>query len=160
MKRVVKYIVVAFIAVATLALNSCNKIERPDPLEIVSLDKIGGSLSDGLKVTMTIANNTGYNVRVTAASVFMRYNNKKIGHLTVGEVIELPRRSSTQVTVPVSVAFSSTLTAMGAVSKVMKGEYKGFSVDYSVTVATRLIKSYTVKGESTPLEELVKEFYK
>ena len=164
MKRFFTYIVIAVVAFSTLTLGGCKKQgekrERPDPIEIVSLDKVGGSLSEGWNVTVTLANNTGFNIRITSAAMFLRQNNKKIGHLALSEEIALPRRSQTQVTVPVNVAFPRPLEAMSILNKVRKGDYSGLTIDYSVKVSTRLIKEHTVTGESTPLKDIIDALYK
>ena len=82
MTKFIKYIFIALIAIVALGLGGCKKKEekkeRPDKLEVVSLDKVSGSITDGLKVTMTIKNNSGFNVRITAAEVSSQNQRKTV----------------------------------------------------------------------------------
>lgn len=152
------------IALAALGLSSCEKgqrekRERPDKLEIVSLDKVSGNILDGLKATMTIKNNTTYNLTIPAAEAFLQYNGRKIGRLAIDGEIVLPRRCATQVEIPIRVTVSNVMSALSAFKLLSQGEYKGFTVNYNATIKTRTLK-IELKDENVTLEEMAKDFNK
>ena len=108
--------------VASLALSSCNKQERQprqrkNKFQVVSLDKVSGSIGEGWRITLTVANNTASNMRITDATAFVRQGNRKIARVTLdGEVI-LPRRRCSQVDVPLRLTLSNPIAALSAFNK-------------------------------------------
>ena len=163
MKRFLKHLSVAVvILIAALALGSCAKQgsstrQRRQKFQVVSLDKVKGSLSEGWRVTLTVANNTSSNMRITAASAFVRYNGKKVGRIVIDEEVVLPRRRCSQVEVPLRITLSNPITALSLFNKVRKGDYSGIAIDYSVTVAA--FASHRVfERENVSLDELAAQF--
>ena len=163
MKRFFKHLSVAVvILIAALALGSCAKQgdttrQRRQKFQVISLDKVKGSLSEGWRVTLTVANNTGSNMRITSANAFVRYNGRKIGQIVVDEEVVLPRRRCSQVEVPLRITLSNPITALSLFNKVRKGDFSGIAVDYSVTVAA--FASHRVfERENVSLDELAAQF--
>lgn len=161
MTKFIKYIFIALIALVTLGLGGCKKKEekkeRPDKLEVVSLDKVSGSITDGLKVTMTIKNNSGFNVRITAAEAFLQHKERKIGRLALNGEVELPRRSTTQVEVPIRITVSNLLNALAAFKLISQGRYDDFTVNYNATFNAGTL-TFNLKDECVTLEEFAKDF--
>lgn len=165
MNRVVRHILLTLIALATLGLYGCaneqgekrEKRERPDKLEVVSLDKVKGNINDGLKVTLTVKNNTGYNVRLSEVDAFLQYKDRKIGRLAVEGDVVLPRRVASQVEVPIRVTVPSLFTALAALKRINQKLYDGFVISYNATVKAGGLK-FKMKNETASLEEFVKDF--
>lgn len=160
MKKIfVKYTFLLFAVIALLGLSSCEKKERPDKLEVVSVERVSSSPDKGSWiVTMTVNNNTLHNVRFKSAIIYLLQNGKKICRLALANEIELPRRSTTQVDVPVRVTLANPLAAVSAVNKVIKGNYEGLTIDYNATLSTRTIKKLDVSDKGVELKELVGSF--
>lgn len=163
MKRFLKHLSVAVVILITaLALGSCAKLgdttrQRRQKFQVISLDKVKGSLSEGWRVTLTVANNTRSNMRITSANAFVRYNGRKIGRIVVDEEVVLPRRRCAQVEVPLRITLSNPITALSLFNKVRKGDFSGIAVDYSVTVAA--FASHRVfERENVSLDELATQF--
>ena len=162
MKRVLRHITLCLLIVASLGLSSCDKQERQprqrkDKFQVVSLDKVSGSIGEGWRITLTVANNTASNMRITDATAFVRQGNRKIARVTLdGEVI-LPRRRCSQVDVPLRLTLSNPIAALSAFNKVRKGDFSGIAIDYSVTVSA-LASHRTIEGENVSLEQLAKQF--
>lgn len=161
MKRLVKHTILALIIVATLGLSSCanqgQPRQRKQKFQVVSLDKVSGSLGEGWKITLTIANNTASNMRITAASAFIRHNGRKIGRMTLDGEIVLPRRRCSQVEVPLRLTLANPLGALALLNKVRKGDFTGVAVDYSVTVSA-LASHRIFEQENVSLEKLAQQF--
>ena len=162
MKRVLRHITLCLLIVASLGLSSCDKQERQprqrkDKFQVVSLDKVSGSIGEGWRITLTVANNTASNVRITDASAFVRHNGRKIGRLTLDGDILLPRRRCSQVEIPLRVTLSNPIAALSTFNKVRKGDFSGIAIDYSVTVAA-LASHRTIERENVSLEQLAKQF--
>lgn len=163
MKRLFKHIsIIAVILVATLALGSCAKQgnttrQRRQKFQVVSLDKVSGSLSEGWRVTLTVANNTSSNMRITSASAFVRYNGRKIGRVVVDEEILLPRRRCSQVEVPLRITLSNPIAAISLFNKIRKGDYSGIGVDYNVAI-TAFASHRIFERENVSLEKLAAQF--
>ncbi len=161
MKRLVKHTILALIIVATLGLSGCaqqgQQRQRKQKFQVVSLDKVSGSLGEGWKITITIANNTASNMRITAASAFIRHNGRKIGRMTLDGEIVLPRRRCSQVEVPLRLTLANPLGALALLNKVRKGDFTGVAVDYSVTVSA-LASHRIFEQENVSLEKLAQQF--
>ena len=159
MSRFIKYIFIALITLGTLGLDGCKKQKekdpRPDKLEVVSLDKIDGNLSDGLKVTLTLRNNSGFNVRISSAEAFLQHKNRKIGRLAINGEVVLPRRSTTQIEIPIRVTIPHLLTGMAAFKLINEGKYDGFTINYNATIHAGKI-TINMQDESMMLEEFIK----
>lgn len=162
MKQLFKYISVIAVMVAALVLGSCSKlgegnIPRRQKFQVVSIDKVNGSLSDGWRITLTIANNTASNMRIIAANAFVRYNGRKVGRFVVNDEIVIPRRRCSQIEVPLKITLSNPLTALSVFNKVRKGDFSGITVDYSVTIAA--FTSHRIfERENVALNELATQF--
>lgn len=160
MRRFAKYIFLAVI-VAMLGLSSCTKQgeqrQRRQKFQVVSLDKISGSISDGWELTLTIANNSASNLHITDATAFIRHNGRKIGRLTLDGEVVLPRRRCSQVVVPLRITLSNPVAALALLNKLRKGDFSGVMVDYSVTIAT-LVSHRVFEQKDVSLEQLAKQF--
>lgn len=162
MIRFVKYIFIALVALVTLGLGGCKEKEReqkerPDKLEVVSLDKVSGSITEGLRVTLTVKNNSGFNVRITSAEAFLQHKDRKIGRLAMAGEVELPRRSTTQVEVPIRVTISNVLNGLATLKLIKEKKYDGFTINYNATILAGKI-TINMKDESMTLEEFMKSF--
>lgn len=161
MKRFIKYTFVAILVVASLALSSCSgnssKRHTRTKFQVVSLDKVSGSISEGWNLTLTIANNTASNMRITSANAYVRYNGRKIGRLILDGEVLLPRRRCSQVVVPLRVTLSNPIMALGLFNKMRKGDFSGIAIDYNITV-TALASHRTFEQENVSLEQLAKQF--
>lgn len=160
MRRFAKYIFLAVI-VAMLGVSSCTKQgeqrQRRQKFQVVSLDKISGSISDGWELTLTIANNSASNLHITDATAFIRHNGRKIGRLTLDGEVVLPRRRCSQVVVPLRITLSNPVAALALLNKLRKGDFSGVMVDYSVTIAT-LVSHRVFEQKDVSLEHLAKQF--
>ena len=161
MKSIFRYSLFALCAVAILGLSSCAKREgahhRKQKFQIVSIDKVSGSLSDGWRLTLTAANNTGSNMKITAATAFVRHNGRKIGRLVLDGEVLLPRRRCSQVEVPLRLTLSNPIAAFGLYNNLRKGDFSGVAVDYSVSISA-LASHRILERENVSLEELAKQF--
>ena len=162
MKHFIRYTVVAVLVVCTLLLGSCSKQgatqkERRQKFQVVSLDKVSGSISDGWTLTLTIANNTASNMRITSATAFVRHNGRKIGRVTLDGEVLLPRRRCSQVEVPLRITLSNPMAAFSLLNKLRKGDFSGVTIDYNVAV-TALVSHRIFERENVSLEQLAKQF--
>lgn len=161
MKRFFKYIIIAFVALSTLGLESCSiqrKASQPkEKLQILSLDKVKGNLKEGIKATITVENNTAFNLQVTEATAFLMYNGKKIGRVALNGTVALPRRATTQVVAPLRITLSGPLASISAINNFRKGNFTGFTIDVNATVATRC-KKRTIERKGLTFDELAQQF--
>lgn len=161
MKRFIKYTFLALVIVATLGLSGCAKQglqrQRKQKFQVVSLDRVSGSISEGWNITLTVANNTASNMRITAASAFVRHNGRKIGRVALDGEVLLPRRRCSQVNVPLRLTLSNPIGALALLNKVRKGDFSGIAVDYSVTISA-LASHRIFEQENVPLEQLAQQF--
>lgn len=161
MKKIVKHILLALVIVASLMLGSCAKQgaprQRKEKFQVVSLDKVSGSINESWKLTLTIANNTASNVHITAASAFIRHNGRKIGRVVLDNEVMLPRRRCTQVVVPLRITLSNPVAAFSLLGKVRKGDFSGITLDYNISIAA-LASHRTFEQENVSLEQLAKQF--
>ena len=152
MKRVLKYLAVIAVAIAvTISLGGCSKQEkggkqRRQKFQVVSLDKVSGSLNEGWRVTLTVANNTASNLHITAASAYIRYND-----------VTLPRRRCSQVEVPLRVTLSNPMAAFSIFNKVRRGDFSGITADYTITIGAAKLQR-TFEKENVSLEQLAAQF--
>lgn len=161
MSKFLKNTLIALVIVASFLLSSCARQGEPrqrrQKFQVVSLDKVSGSISDGWKLTLTIANNTASNMHITDATAYIRHNGKKIGRLTLDGEVLLPRRRCSQVEVPLRITLANPMMAFSLLNKVRKGDLSGISVDYSVAV-TALASHRTFERNNVSLEQLARQF--
>ena len=161
MKRFIKYALFTLIVVATLGLSGCKNQGQPrqrkQKFQVVSLDKVSGSIGEGWKITLTIANNTASNMRITAASAFVRHNSRKIGRIALDGEVVLPRRCCSQVEVPLRVTLANPIGAIALLNKLRKGDFAGVAIDYSITVSA-LASHRIFEQENVSLEHLAQQF--
>lgn len=161
MKRFVKYTLLALIVVVTLGLSGCanqgQPRQRKEKFQVVSLDKVNGSIGEGWKITLTVANNTASNMRITNAAAYIHHNNRKIGRVVLDGEVLLPRRRCSQVEVPLRITLSNPIAAFSLLNKVRKGDFSGVAVDYSISVKA-LASTRTFEQENVSLEQLAKQF--
>lgn len=161
MMNFIRNITAVILVVVALGFSSCNKQkgvnEKESKLEIVSVDKVTGALSNDWEITATIANNTGFNVRVLEAQITLKYDGRKIGNIATKDVVKLPRRSRTQVVIPLRVTLSSSMAALSAIGKITRGELSKITIDYSAKAAV-LASKFKFEEKDVTLEELNKEF--
>lgn len=161
MNRAFKYTIIALIIAAALGLSGCSKQgqtrQRKQKFQVVSLDKVSGSIGEGWKLTLTVANNTASNMRITAASAFVRHNGRKIGRMVLDGEVLLPRRRCSQVEVPLRLTLSNPIAALGVLNKVRKGDFSGITIDYSVAVSA-LTSHRTFEQNGVSLEQLAHQF--
>lgn len=161
MKRFIKYTFLTLIIVATLVLSGCSsqgahRTRRPK-FQVVSLDKVSGSIGESWRVTLTVANNTASNMRITAASAFVRHNGRKIGRLTLDGEVLLPRRRCSQIDVPLRLTLSNPIGALSVLNKLRKGDFSGITIDYNLTVSS-LIAHRVFEQDNVALEQLAQQF--
>ncbi|MBE6211562.1 MAG: hypothetical protein E7129_00255 [Rikenellaceae bacterium] len=161
MKRFIKYTFLALIIVATLGLSGCTKQgqqrQRKQKFQVVSLDRVSGSIGEGWNITLTVANNTASNMRITAASAFVRHNGRKIGRMTLDGEVLLPRRRCSQVEVPLRLTLANPLGALALLNKLRKGDFSDVAIDYSITISA--FASHRIfEQENVSLEQLAQQF--
>ena len=160
MKSFFRYLAVVLLVVTALGFTGCKepqKRQKPDPVEIVSIDKVEGSVAGKWIITATVANNTAFNLRINDVAVFIKDENRKIVNISTDEVIALPRRKHTQVTIPLNVAVSRSISSIAALNNLRKGLLSKIKNDYSAIVKAMGSK-ITIKEENVSLEELNKRF--
>ena len=162
MKRFIKYTLIALVAVVVaVGFTGCSKQgqsrQRRQKFQVVSLDKVSGSMGEQWRVTLTVANNTASNMRITAASAFVRHNGRKIGRLVLDGEVVLPRRRCSQVEVPLRLTLSNPIGALALMNRLRKGDFSGVTVDYSVSVAA-LMSHRIFEQEGVALDQLARQF--
>lgn len=161
MKRVTRNILIASFIVISLMFGSCAKQDgqrlRRQKFQVVSIDKVRGSISNGWKISLTVANNTASNMRIIATNAFIKNNGKKIGRLSLDGEVFLPRRRCSQVEVPLRITLSNPIAALSVFNKIRKGDFSDITIDYNITIAT-LTSHRSFEQENVSLEQLAKQF--
>ena len=176
MKRTIKHIAIAIIAISTLSLGSCatqNKLdksvkqekcekqkkqkkEKKQKVQFVSFDKIKGNFKEGIKVVVTVENNTCFNLRITSAEANILQNGRTIGRISVDREIKLPRRSRSQIEIPLRATVSRNLGSLAALNNLRKGIFSGWTLDAKINVATGISK-HSFEEKNISLENLIKQ---
>lgn len=160
MRSIVRYFIVVLLAAVTLGLGGCDKQkekrEKPPKLDVVSVDKLSGSMVGDCFLTLTIANNTAFKVTITSGELAIKYGGRKIGQVASRGGFTLPPRKHTQVTLPLRVSLASSLNALSAANSIRQGKLEKITIDYKV-VAKILSSEFTISEENLTLEDLNKE---
>ena len=176
MKRTIKYIAIAIIAISTLSLGSCatqNKLdkgvkkekcekqkkqkkEKKQKLQFISFDKIKGNFKEGIKFVVTVENNTCFNLRITAAEANIVHSGRTVARISVDREIKLPRRSRSQIEIPLRATVSRNLASLAALNNLRKGIFSGWTLDTKINVATGISK-HSFEEKNVSLENLIKQ---
>ena len=155
MKRFTKYSIVAILlCIAALGFTSCNLATKKQKFQVVSIDKVGGSLEDGWKLTLTVANNTSRDIVIMEGWARILHNGGGVGPLRLNGEVVLPRRRCSQIVVPLKVSFS--FKALPLLAKLRRGDYSAFTVDYTM-VLQGPFKDRVIEQNTVPLDALAKE---
>ncbi len=162
MKRIFKYTLLALCAVAVLGFTGCASQrgtvrQRKHKFQVVSLDKVSGSLSDSWRVTLTVANNTSSNMRIVKANAFVKQGGRKVARLSLDGEVLLPRRRCSQVDVPLRVILANPIAALSVFNKLRKGDFSGITIDYEIDVVA-FVSHRTFEADNVSLEELARQF--
>lgn len=162
MKKVLRYTLLALCVAVMLGFTGCasqggGARQRKHKFQVVSLDKVSGSIGEGWQITLTVANNTASNMRIVTANAFVKQGGRKVARLSLdGEVI-LPRRRCSQVVVPLRITLANPIAALSVFNRLRKGDFSGITVDYDVEV--KALASHRSFGcENVSLEELAQQF--
>lgn len=161
MKSIIKQTFFTLCIVALLGLSSCTKQGgerlRRERFQVIAINKVSGSPSDGWQITTTVANNTASNMRITAAEALIYQNGRKVAKLTLNGEVFLPRRRCSQIEIPLRLTISNPIAAFSTLNRVRKGDFSGINIDYSITLAAFTShRVFEQKGVS--LEQLAKQF--
>ena len=161
MRTIIKNIIIAFWVAATLCLGGCSKqkAERTpkQKFQVVSLDGVKGSISEGWQISLTVANNTASNINITTGSAFINQGGRKVARVLLDGEVLLPRRRCSQVVVPVRLTLSNPIAAFSLLNRVRKGDFSNITVDYTLSVKA-FAQHRTIEGDGVSLEQLAKQF--
>ena len=161
MKRFLKYTLLALCVAVVLGFTSCASQggvrQRKHKFQVVSLDKVSGSLSDSWRITLTVANNTASNMRIVTANAFVKQGGRKVARLSLDGEVLLPRRRCSQVDIPLRVTLANPIAALSVFNKLRKGDFSGITIDYEVAVAA-FASHRTFESKNVSLEELARQF--
>ncbi len=161
MKRFIKYTLLALCVAMVLGLTGCTSQgsmrQRKHKFQVVSLDKVSGSISEGWRLTLTVANNTASNMRIVTANAFVKQGGRKVARLSLDGEVLLPRRRCSQVVVPLRITLANPIAALSVFNRLRKGDFSGITIDYEVSVAAFASHRH-FESQNVSLEELARQF--
>lgn len=162
MKRTFRDILKLLIVIFMFGLVGCskpgaNQTRHKHKFQVVSVDKVSGSIGDKWAITLTVANNTASNMRITSASAYVKHNGRKVGRLVLDGEVVLPRRRCSQVEVPLRLTVSNPIVAFSLLNKLRKGDFSGVTVDYNIAI-TAFASHRLFEQEGVSLEQLAQQF--
>lgn len=185
MKRSIKYLIIATLAISLLGFSGCAhqnelkqqetkttnskqpnqakpkeekraKREKKEKLQFISVDKFTGNFREGFKLYVTVENNTIFNLRLTSAAVHLSHNGRRFGRVAVTSEVKLPRRSRTQLEIPLRATIATNIASISAIQNLLNGVFSGWTIDMEATVATGIGK-FSFEEKNVPLETLIKQ---
>ena len=162
MKRAFRDILKLLIIIFVFGLVGCskpgaNQTRHKHKFQVVSVDKVSGSIGDKWAITLTVANNTASNMRITSASAYVKHNGRKVGRLVLDGEVVLPRRRCSQVEVPLRLTVSNPIVAFSLLNKLRKGDFSGVTVEYNIAL-TAFASHRLCEQEGVSLEQLAQQF--
>lgn len=161
MKSIVRDIILVLVLVATLSFGGCAKKGEPrqrrEKLQVVSVEKVTGSIGKSWCITLTVANNMGVNLRIASGDAYICQDGRKVAYVALDGEVVLPRRRTATIDVPLKVTLSNPMVALALMSKVRKGDYSGITVDYNVMVSA-LASHRIFEQKNVSVEEVAKQF--
>lgn len=159
MRRILRYALGIFaVGLLLCGATSCSQKHTPKPkFQVIAIENIKGSLGKTWSLTLTVANNTARNIHLTNGSADIAYNGRKVARIALdGEVI-VPRRQCSKVEVPLRITLANPLSALSVLNKIRKGDYKGITADYSISIGT-LTSRRTLAQSGVTIEAIVERF--
>ena len=162
MKRAFRDILKLLIIIFVFGLVGCskpgaNQTRHKHKFQVVSVDKVSGSIGDKWAITLTVANNTASNMRITSSSAYVKHNGRKVGRLVLDGEVVLPRRRCSQVEVPLRLTVSNPIVAFSLLNKLRKGDFSGVTVEYNIAL-TAFASHRLCEQEGVSLEQLAQQF--
>ena len=165
MKRIALWIALA--ATAAIALSGCSKqrtahdgstaapqVQSPattpqqqglmnDKVAILSFDGLTGSLTSGVRILLTVRNDSAAKITLTQARITASSASSDIATATLAEPVELARRTTAQIALPLRLSVSNPLYAVVIFSAIRSGNipdiYISLEAEVSALGATRKI---------------------
>lgn len=155
MKRQISIFIAA--VCAAIALSGCI---RMDDIVLHGVSDFDVSLqgSPSVSVTLDVENTSSYNLSLHDASFTVTdRNGSTIGKAMVKDALDLPRRSRTDLHIPMKLTFDNPFKALSIAGDIV-GNAPSLFVTGSVTVKAGCIKK-KFKAEMVPFLEFMKYFY-
>ncbi|MDR2936014.1 MAG: hypothetical protein LBU80_01550 [Rikenellaceae bacterium] len=150
-----KILLILFVAVG---VASCVKIDAGDVqiVEILKMDMAGASMSQArLNAVLEVSNDSRHTITVREADLVVSHpTGGELLYVTLDQAIVLPKRSTTEITVPITVKSAGPMGFMGLMSWVDKPETLSVSGDIRLQAGS-LRRTFHV--ENMPLKQLLDE---
>ena len=159
MRRILRY-TLGIIAIGLLlcGATSCTHKRTPKPkFQVIAIENIKGSLGKKWSITLTIANNTARDLHLTDGSADIAYNGRKVARIALDDEVVVARRQCSKVEVPLRITLANPLSALSVLNKIRKGDYKGITADYSISIGT-LTSHRTLAQSGVTIEAIVERF--
>ena len=137
MKQILLRTLVMALAIAMitpLSARSKRGAMKRDKLDIVSFDGVQRSTGGVLKVKLSVRNDFGFKLRLLNGTITVEANDKEIANAKLLEEVVVPRKSTTQVVLPVRVNVDNPLRALSIAKQIKKGSIPDVTLSAEATI--------------------------
>lgn len=141
---------VAAAAVAAVVLTggvSCNRSKKSAGKEVPEgnfrIEKVENFRANSFtsyELDLSVANPTRYAFRLEAGTVDILYAGSRLGTITADGEVEIPKRATTSVTLPLSLSIENPLAIYSAYTKLQRGELDKITLKVRATVRTGAVR--------------------
>ena len=152
---------------AVLAGVSCNRNKRTSAAEQTAatekfkIEKVGNFKANGLtscEVELVVTNSTRHAVTLGQGSrIDLYYAGAKLGSILSDADVEVPKRATSTVTLPMSLTIDNPLAIYAAYGKLQRGETDKFTLSLNAAVKTAGVKR-TIERNNIPLSTVLSMF--
>ncbi len=149
---------IVLILLAAFGLASCVKIDADDVqiVEVLKMDVAGASMSQArLNSVLEVSNGSRHTITVREADLIVSHpTGGELLYVTLGQAVTLPKRSTTEITVPITIKSANPMGFLGLAS--LTNTIDALSVSGDIRLqAGNLRRTFHV--ENMPLKQLLDE---
>lgn len=165
MKRLIveRFVTVAMVMVLILTGTSCNRSKKGEnrgakpEFKIEKVESINPKGITSYDVQLLVKNSTRYGCMLQQATVDVFYSGSKLGSVLSDEEVEVPKRTTASVTLPIVLKIDNPIALYGAYGKIQRGEIDKITLALKATVKVAGVKR-TVERNNIPLSEVLSMF--
>lgn len=162
MKKLVKNTILA-IGVAVLVLGgvSCNRNKKAaadsESNEKFKIEKVENFRMAGLtscEIDVLVTNSTRHVFGLEECTIDILFGGAKLGAIVLDESVEVPKRATSSVTLPLSLSIENPIAIYGALGKIQRGETDKITLSLRAEVKGAGARR-TIERRNIPLKDVL-----
>lgn len=151
---------VAAVALAGVSCNGEKSAKKGKSGRTVTIEKFVGADAAGVgryNVRLSVNNGTRHNITITDGELWLRLGSTTVCTVHLDEAVALPKRSVTEVTLPLSLSIDSPMAVLSLYGRLTRGDADKITISLRATGRAGG-QSRTIERKDIPLADVLAMF--